>query len=400
MPGLAIIFHRFGPYHLARLKAAGARRRLTALELSAVDDTYAWSRMDGASNFQRVTLFCDEDVDRKSRREIARGVHATLAAADPQVVAIPGWSHPGALAALLWCLRHGRSAVLMSDSALHDEARRRARETIKGRVVRLFGSALVGGMPHRDYASALGLSPDAVFDGYDVVDNDHFARGARQARIARERWRARLGLPQRYFLASGRFVPKKNLLRLLDAYADYRRRAAGDGWHLVLLGNGELRAEIERRIARADLAGRVMLAGFKQYEELPAYYGLASAFVHASTTEQWGLVVNEAMASGLPVLVSKCCGCASDLVENGVNGFTFDPCDVEELAGLMQRVAAMTDRQRDAMGAASRRIIADWGPERFADGLMQAVEAAMRRSPPGPSWFDQALLLALARRPL
>jgi 1,2-diacylglycerol 3-alpha-glucosyltransferase len=398
MPGLAIIFHRFGPYHLARLKAAGGRRSLTALELSAVDDTYAWSRMDGASNFERVTLFCDEDVDRKSRREIGRGVHATLAAADPQVVAIPGWSHPGALSALLWCLRQGRPAVLMSDSARHDEARRRAREAIKARVVRLFGSALVGGMPHRDYASALGLSPEAIFDGYDVVDNDHFARGARQARIARERWRERLGLPARYFLASGRFVPKKNLLRLLEAYAGYRRRAAGDHWHLVLLGDGELRAEIERRIARADLAGCVMLAGFKQYEELPGYYGLASAFVHASTTEQWGLVVNEAMASGLPVLVSNRCGCAPDLVRNGINGFTFDPCDVEQLAGLMRRVAAMNDGERDAMGAAGRRIIADWGPERFADGLMQAVAVALRR-PPQASAFDRALLWALARRP-
>ena len=134
-----------------------------------------------------------------------------------------------------------------------------------------------------------------------------------------------------------------------------------------------------------------MLAGFRQYDELPAWYGLASAFVHASTTEQWGLVVNEAMASGLPVLVSNRCGCAPDLVEDGVNGFTFDPYDVEALAGLMQRVAAMTDERRAAMGRAGQRIIAEWGPERFAEGLMQAVEARMRRPPrnavvvrPGP----------------
>jgi glycosyltransferase involved in cell wall biosynthesis len=143
-----------------------------------------------------------------------------------------------------------------------------------------------------------------------------------------------------------------------------------------------------------------MLAGFRQYDELPAYYGLASAFVHASTTEQWGLVVNEAMASGLPVLVSEHCGCAPDLVENGVNGFTFDPYDVQALAALMQRVAAMTEVRRTAMARAGQRIIADWGPERFADGLMQAAEAALRQAPPAPSWFDQALLWAVARRPL
>jgi glycosyltransferase involved in cell wall biosynthesis len=143
-----------------------------------------------------------------------------------------------------------------------------------------------------------------------------------------------------------------------------------------------------------------MLAGFRQYEELPAWYGLASAFVHASTTEQWGLVVNEAMASGLPVIVSERCGCAPDLVEHGVNGFTFDPYDVPALADLMQRVAAMTDERRAAMGAAGQRIIADWGPERFADGLMKAVQVALSRPLPTASWFDQGLLRLLARRPL
>ena len=117
----------------------------------------------------------------------------------------------------------------------------------------------------------------------------------------------------------------------------------------MILGDGHLRPQLTRRVEQLGIAEDVLLPGFKQYDELPAWYGLAGAFVLASTTEQWGLVVNEAMASGLPVLVSERCGCAPDLVEDGVNGFTFDPYDVEGLAGLMQRVAAMTDEQRQAM---------------------------------------------------
>jgi glycosyltransferase involved in cell wall biosynthesis len=140
------------------------------------------------------------------------------------------------------------------------------------------------------------------------------------------------------------------------------------------------------------------LPGFRQYDELPVWSGLASAFVHASTTEQWGLVVNEAMASGLPVLVSERCGCVRDLVENGINGLAFDPDDIQALAALMRRVAAMTDERRAAMGRAGQRIIADWGPERFADGLMQAVQLAMSRPPPRVSLFDRALLWSLAHR--
>jgi 1,2-diacylglycerol 3-alpha-glucosyltransferase len=399
MPGLAIMFHRLGPYHLARCVAAGSRCDLTVIELSSVDETYAWSRVNGAPNFARVALFADEDVDRKRKSEIRRRVHTALAEADPQVVAIPGWSHPGALSALLWCLHRRRPAVLMSDSGIHDDVRRRAREVTKRCVVRLFSSALGGGVPHAEYACALGLSAASVFDGYDVVDNEHFDRGARQARVAGERWRQRLGLPDRFFLGCSRFVAKKNLFRLLDAYALYRRRADLHHWPLVLLGDGALRSSIMGRIAELDLVNDVLLPGFNQYEELPAYYGLAKAFVHASTTEQWGLVVNEAMASGLPVIVSERCGCVPDLVKHGANGFTFDPYDLDELAGLMRRVAAMTDEQRLAMGRAGQRIIADWGPERFADGLMKAVDVALsRRRPPQASWPDRLLLSALISR--
>jgi glycosyltransferase involved in cell wall biosynthesis len=398
MTRVAIMFHRLGPYHHARCIAAGARCRLTVVELCAVDDTYAWARVPGAPNFARLTLFEREDLERRRRREVAHRVHAALREADPEVVAVPGWSDPGALSALLWCLQSGRPAVLMSESGQHDAMRRRDLEALKARVVRLFASALVGGARHAEYACALGLSRAAVFRGYDVVDNGHFDRGAAQARLAGERSRRRLGLPEPFFLACSRFVAKKNLLLLLDAHARYRRLAGADAWHLVLLGDGALRPALERRIARPDLVGGVTLAGFEQYDDLPAYYGLAGAFVHASTTEPWGLVVNEAMACGLPVIVSERCGCAPDLVEDGVTGFAFDPHDVEGLAELMQRVATMTEAQRRAMGRAGQRIIAGWGPERFADGLMQAVDVALRRPPPPPSWFDRSLLWALAHR--
>ena len=158
-------------------------------------------------------------------------------------------------------------------------------------------------------------------------------------------FRTRFGLPQRFFLASNRFLPKKNLPGLLRAFAQYRTAAGADPWDLVLLGDGPLRPDVERLIADIGLAGAVHLPGFKQYPELPAYYGLAGAFVHASTSEQWGLVVNEAMAAGLPVLVSDRCGCAPDLVAEGINGFTFPPEDHVRLAGLMSEVAAQPDRR-------------------------------------------------------
>jgi 1,2-diacylglycerol 3-alpha-glucosyltransferase len=397
---IAVCFHHLGPYHRARLRAANAHAPLVAIEFSSVDDTHGQKRVPEAPGFDKVTLFDDVDVHTQKRPAIRRRVAQVLTQLHPSVVVVPGWSHPAALAALEWSSSRHRPAVLMSASTACDERRRWWREALKRRIVAGGSAALAGGAPQCAYLHALGLRTDAVFTGYDTVDNAYFAEQAARGRDMAGAERARLGLPERFFLAASRFVAKKNLIRLLDAYAAYRQRSGARAWHLVLLGDGELRAEVEGRIATPDLAANVILPGFKQYAELPVYYGLAGAFVHASTTEQWGLVVNEAMASGLPVLVSERCGCAPDLVQDGVNGFTFDPYDVEELAALMQRVAAMTEEQRQAMGRAGQRIIADWGPERFADGLMHAVEVAVSRPPPKSSLFDRTLLRALAHRPL
>jgi glycosyltransferase involved in cell wall biosynthesis len=121
----------------------------------------------------------------------------------------------------------------------------------------------------------------------------------------------------------------------------------------------------------------VYLPGFRQIGELPRFYAHAGAFVHASTTEQWGLVVNEAMASGLPVLVSNLCGCAPELVVEGINGFTFDPRDVDELARGMRRIASMDESERAGLASAGQRRVSAWGLERFAAG--PADEGVARR---------------------
>ena len=139
------------------------------------------------------------------------------------------------------------------------------------------------------------------------------------------------------------------------------------------------------------------MPGFKQYEELPAYYGLASVFVLTSISETWGLVVNEAMASGLPVIVSKQCGCAADLVRDGINGYTFDAHSIEELASIMLKVVS-ENCDLKAMGRAGKEIMKQWGPERFAEGLVRAVEAASAADRVKATWFDRLMLQALTNR--
>jgi 1,2-diacylglycerol 3-alpha-glucosyltransferase len=396
-PDVAIYFRMFSPYILARINGAAARMSVVGIEGSRRSTVYAWEPRVGEERFARRTLFNDAAIDDKPAGEMVGAVRAALDEADPAVVFITGWSHSEALAMLLWARERDRPVVIMSESTAHDATRSFVREAIKRHIVGLCDAALVGGKAQRRYVEALGMPPDRVFLGYDAVDNDFFARGAATARADAAGVRARFGLPERYFLASCRFIAKKNLARLIEAFAAYRDKVGEDGWDLVLIGDGELRAELEAqaRVLGVDQAVRFM--GFHQYDDLPAFYGLAGGFVHVSTVEQWGLVVNEAMAAGLPVIVSRACGCADDLVDQGKNGWAVDPLDVAEIVQRLIDLAAPTT-DRAAMGAAGIRIVADYGPDRFGEGAAAAAGLVRigrpRRAGPVSRW----LLSRLAAR--
>ena len=394
---VAIYFRMFSPYILARINAAADRLDVVGIEGSRRSAVYAWEPREGEERFDRQTLFVNGAIEDKASAEIVAATIAALDAADPDVVCVTGWSHSEALAMLGWACKHRRRVIILSESTAHDSARVGWREQIKRQIVQLGDAALVGGKPQTEYIAALGMPRDRVFLGYDAVDNAFFARGADLARADAAATRAALELPERYFLVSCRFIEKKNLARLIDAFAAYRRLADEAAWDLVLLGDGELRPALEQQVQRLGLGDAVHFKGFQQYDALPSYYGLAGGFVHVSVVEQWGLVVNEAMAAGLPVIVSQPCGCVEDLVEDGVNGWVVDPLDTAEItARLASLSAAGTDRA--AMAERSRAIVANYGPDRFGDGLVRAIDAANRNAPRRAGVFARWLLRKLAAR--
>jgi len=387
---LVVQFPRLGPYHAARLEAAGGRGDVLALETSAGADAYLWETAAGGSRFARQTL------PAGAPGRLARTA-AALARARPDVVALCGWSEPGALAGLRFCLRARVPALVMSDSR-RPVAQAWWIRALKARLVRLFGAGLVGGAAHAEYLAEMGLPRERIFTGYDAVDNDHFARGADEARLRAASVRRERGLPDRYFLACQRLIPEKNLPGLLAGFARYRRQAGHEAWDLVIAGDGPLREEVVRRLVELELGPHVRMLGALGYQELPAVYGLAGALVQASTSDTWGLAVNEAMAAALPVLVSRACGCAAELVREGETGFSFEPNDGEALAGLLLRLSRQDEARRAAMGRAARAAIARLSPEAFADGLWSAARAAAAAGRAQPDRLAAALVSTLARR--
>ncbi len=251
--------------------------------------------------------------------------------------------------------------------------RRRLRDAILGLASRQVAACLAIGSANRAYYRSLGVPEAKIFDVPYTVDNARFMEAASVAAKDRSTLRKRHGLPpdQPVVLYASKFEPRKHPRAVIDAVARLRDR--GMPLSLLLVGSGELEAELRARVAALALAD-VVFTGFVNQAELPAVYAAADVFVLASENEPWGLIVNEVMCAGLPVVVADEVGCVPDLVENGGNGRTVPAGDATAIAAALREVLHDEER-REAMGQRSLEIIRGWSYADCLDGVKAAVAA-------------------------
>ncbi len=380
----SLCFTNFGPYHLARLRALASALRergdcLIVYEMAATEQTYPWQRSRQSEPFDWITLFPDRVLESVSPRACAKAMTRVLDRDQPDALGIVGYARPESMAAVRWARRHGRTAILMSESQAIDRPRTWWKELIKRQRVSRFDAALVGGPAHRDYLADLGMSTDQITLGYNAVDNGFYRD---QAAAWRNHPEGRTCLPTApYFLSVCRFVPEKNLLRLIKAFAHHRDQAPpNEAWELVLCGDGPQAGQIEEAIRTSGHAGAIHRPGFLQAAELCRLYAYAAGFILPSISEPWGLVANEAASTGLPLLISDRAGCAATLVPEAqpTSGARFDPFDVEEICQKLTWLSALSESDRRSMGERAAQIVDAWGPDRFARGTLEALERAAR----------------------
>jgi len=365
---LVVVWIDWYAYHLARfhalLDSPELDGKVTGIELVSGAGVHAGYkfREERSGSLPIETLFPGQAWQDVSGLALAAALWNRLNRIDPSVVLIPGYYTLPAIAAALWAKLKRRRSVLMTESTADDHPRHWWREAPKRLLLHaLFDWAVAGGASHRRYLTRLGFRLPRIARFYDVVDNAFFRE---RAEALRKHYRADdFDLPERYFLFVGRLADEKNVDGLLDAYLAYRR--GGGTWSLVLVGDGPGRERLEMTARSSGFSG-IHFEGLKKSADLPQYYAFAGCFVLPSRCEPWGLVVNEAMASGLPVIVSKHCGCAEDLVEPGRNGFVFDPAASGELEGRLSHVGALSPRELCEMSVRSAAIIAQFSPEAWA----------------------------------
>lgn len=372
---VAVIWESFGPYHVARAKALAEQPGLEAIfvELASKHSQHHWETQRDPISDYLITLV-DGPYKKLSRRELSSRLVEKLTALDPDAVVVSGYYTGPLRAAARWARAKGRASILMFVGTPWDSRRRWWKEPVKRWFIRRhFDSTLVGGKSHRQYLASLGVPAEHIWEKGNVVDNSYFADRAHAARQ-----RTNQELPsQASFLFVGRLSSEKNLFRLLEAYREYRRAGPG-GWGLVMVGDGPQYQELRHRAVSLGLDD-VRWLGYRQIDELPSIYAQSDALILPSVSETWGLVVNEAMACGLPVLVSNRCGCAMDLVEDGKNGYSFDPEVVSEIAIRMTKLASLSNAKRDEMGHRSRTIIAAYTPEAWAKNVADCIGQTIAR---------------------
>jgi glycosyltransferase involved in cell wall biosynthesis len=376
---IAVVWSKFLPYHIARVRRLRERlqeagHRLTAIEVASKDELYVFPD-NGQGEKDYVCIFSGSNYRKLNPLKIHTTIYEAIKKIAPDIIFSPSTPFPSGMASIKYALRHGKKSIIMDDAWDRSDRRIWMIKKVKKTIHQSVDGAFIPAPSHASYYLNLGFSEDRLLYSVDVVDNDFYERIAIETRREGDRWRETLKLPHRYFLFVGRFIERKGIDTMLDAYQRYRREQPVNSLSLVLVGDGD---ESYKRIVRERAIPDVHFVGAKFGEDLARYYGLATAFVFPSVIETWGLVANEAMASHLPIIASDGCGCARTLVEENINGWTFDVGDAAGLAALMTRFSILTENQLVAMGARSKAIIDRWTLDTFADSVLKGIELPRR----------------------
>jgi len=366
---VVFLWENFGPMHVDRLsalaRAVADQWEIVGVQWTGKSTTYDWVAPD-AKNFSLVTLFPDAapasiSFPRKLWRTLSFCLKSKADAFffshynDPVIIIISA----------ILALTHKRVFGMLL-SKFDDYDRKIRWEVFKSLILLPYAGFLTNRGRSEDYIHFLRGTKVPIAYGHNTlsVGEIRSLAGAEPAPG---------GAPhaERHFTAITRLVPKKNLAVLLDAYALYRQAVAAPR-PLHICGSGELEAELRAKIAALNLGDLVVLRGFLQRPEIAHELAQSLALVLPSIEEQFGNVIIEAQAMGVPTIISHNCGALETLVRSGVNGFVVEPDNPAGLAFFMQWLHEDEDLwERMALGCAQFLPRAD--TPAFVDGVMKLL---------------------------
>ncbi len=301
-----------------------------------------------------------DDVHWNDPRPVLRGY---------DLIVLSGWDEPTFIE--LWFLAQIKKTrvAFWVESTYNDAPRNTWKETFKHMLLYRSAGAIAMGSQSSAYCEWLGAPRAKIFVAPNATDSAYFSRRASTLVPQRKAVRAQLELDGVVILFVGRMVDfYKRVAVLLDAQKQLEQKQLDV--QLVLVGEGPDRAAYQEKCKTSELR-HVRFVNFLEHDALTQYYAAADIFVLPSRSETWGLVINEAMEFGLPIVTTRNVGAAADLVQD--NGIVVPPENANALADALEKLVR-DESQRVAMGARSREIISRFTPDAWAEGFANALE--------------------------
>lgn len=282
----------------------------------------------------------------------------------PDAILVFGWAFKSHLS-LLRCFKGKVPIYFRGDSTVLNEQnffKKILRKQFLKWIYHHVDKAFYVGKRNRDYYLEFGLRNEQLIFAPHAIDNTRFSAQPESNTIVD--FRSQLNIPEDAIIVlfAGKLEPRKSPKLLVNAF----KKVITKKLHLVMVGNGELETDIKSLSSSFD---NIHFVDFQNQKIMPSVYKLADVFVLTSKSETWGLAVNEAMACSKPVLVSDKCGCAIDLVEDGINGYTFKSGDEEDLRAKLELFSRKSKEQLAVMGENSFDKIKDWSFEKICNSI-------------------------------
>jgi glycosyltransferase involved in cell wall biosynthesis len=350
--------------------------RLNAIELFGKGSPYAFDTVTDSHNWWQC-IYPDKSAAEIDKHELKRDLFSRLDELDADVIIGPSIVFYAGALGIAWAKKRKKRFIMFDDARPLQVKRNAVVQWIKNLIT---SQADAFWLPSASYDTdhavfkARGLH---FFYGFACIDNDMFKAGS----LAKHDAKA--------VICVARLVPIKNIGGLLHAWKIVEQQ--NTGYRLLIVGNGP-EEELLKQQAQSLNLQTVTFNDAVDNNALPAYFGSAEAFVLASFSETWGLVVNEAMAAGLPVLLSKTVNAANDLLKEGVNGFGFDAFDTNDIAQTIIKYTSLSGPAKAAMSASSLAIINGMSYEKMGRQLVDALTFITARPYHKPGLVANAII--------
>ncbi|GAB3544877.1 glycosyltransferase family 4 protein [Spirosoma fluminis] len=344
------------------VQIARNERSRAALEATADSTAPAYS--------YTYDLLFDRFLEDTSVQERATALIRQAKRFRPDIITLTGYYDPAQILLLLWAKLRGIRIVMQNESTAIDHQRGGWKESVKRQIMSRCDGFFCFGSQSANYLIGLGVAPEKILSSKSAVDNTALWKAYQHALPERTEQQQQLDLRPHNFVFVGRLIAFKNVSALLSAFAEARSQAPNaSDWGIILLGDGPEREALQHQASDLNIADSVAFLAGRPWYQVPGILALSDVLVLPSRSEPWGLVVNEAMVCGLPVIVSDKCGCVPDLMRNGQNGFVFDPNQPHELTRhLVQFMNNQVDTK--SMGECAQQLIAPYAPEAVAREML------------------------------